>query len=123
MSSAFWLRPEIEQEELRRAVRFEKGSACRFIIESELRGHKCTIISPSEVMSKVIDLDGVSLKGAWFMLDGKEKKMELFQYGGTHPTPNTNYKRKPTDLGFTFSIEVLDIQEEYQRLKEKGEGS
>ena len=85
-----------------------------------IKPYRWTDIGPSEVMSKVIDLDSVSLKGAWFMLDGKEKKMELFQYGGAHPTPNTNYKRKPTDLGYSFSIEVLDIQKEYQRLNEKG---
>lgn len=82
--------------------------------------YRWTDIEPMEVMANVIDLDGVSLKGAWFMLDGKEKKMELFQYGGTHPTPNTTYKRSPTELGYSFSIEVLDIQKEYQRLKAKG---
>ena len=50
------------------------------------------------------------------MLDGKEKKMELFQYKGAHATPNTLYKRQATDLGYTFSFEVLDIQKEYNRL-------
>lgn len=74
----------------------------------------------SETISNVIDLDSVSMKGAWFMLDGKEKKMELFQYQGHHPTPNTIYKKDPTELGYTFSLEVLDIQQEYQRLKAKG---
>jgi len=74
----------------------------------------------SEVGAKVIDLDGVSMTGAWFMLDGKEKKMELFQYKDAHPTPNTIYKRNPTELGYTFSLEVADIQKEYQRLKAKG---
>lgn len=86
----------------------------------EIEPYRWSDIKPNEVMSKVIDLDGVSLLGAWFMLDGKEKKMELFQYGGAHPTPNTVYKRSPTELGYTFSIEVLDIQKEYQRLKAKG---
>ncbi|MEM1120421.1 MAG: VOC family protein [Bacteroidota bacterium] len=86
----------------------------------EVAPYRWSDIEPMEVMAKVIDLEGVSLKGAWFMLDGKEKKMELFQYGGTHPTPNTTYKRSPTELGYTFSIEVLDIQKEYERLKAKG---
>lgn len=73
----------------------------------------------SEVISQVIDLDSVQMRGAWFMLDGKEKKMELFQYQEQHPTPNTIYQRSPTELGYTFSFEVLDIQKEYQRLKAK----
>lgn len=86
----------------------------------EIEPYRWTDIGPSEVMSKVIDLDGVSLKGSWFMLDGKEKKMEMFQYGGAHPTPSTTYKRSPTELGYSFSLEVLDIQKEYERLKGKG---
>ncbi len=86
----------------------------------EIEPYRWSEYPPLEVMAKVIDLDSVSMKGAWFMLDGKEKKMELFQYGGAHPTPNTIYKRSPTELGYSFSLEVLDIQKEYQRLKAKG---
>lgn len=83
----------------------------------EIEPYRVSAYPVSEVITKVIDLEGVSMKGAWFMLDGKEKKMELFQYEGTHPTPNTIYKRSPTELGYSFSLEVLDIQKEYQRLK------
>lgn len=86
----------------------------------EIEPYRFSEYPASEITAKVIDLDGVSMKGAWFMLDGKEKKMELFQYGGTHPTPNTIYKRSPTELGYSFSLEVVDIQKEYQRLKGKG---
>jgi len=86
----------------------------------EMEPYRFSEYPASEVTAKVIDLDGVSMQGAWFMLDGKEKKMELFQYAGTHPTPNTIYKRSPTELGYSFSLEVLDIQKEYQRLTTKG---
>jgi len=86
----------------------------------EIEPYRWTDLPPSDVAAKVIDLDDVSMLGAWFMLDGKEKKMELFQYGGAHPTPNTIYKRSPTELGYSFSMEVLDIQKEYERLKTKG---
>ena len=86
----------------------------------EMEPYRFSEYPASEVTAKVINLDGVSMKGAWFMLDGKEKKMELFQYQGTHPTPNTIYKRSPMELGYSFSLEVLDIQQEYQRLKTKG---
>ena len=86
----------------------------------EIEPYRVRSYPPSEVGAKVIDLDGVPMKGAWFMLDGKEKKMELFQYEAPHATPNANYKRKPTDLGYSYSFEVLDIQKEYQRLQAKG---
>ncbi len=86
----------------------------------EIEPYRFNDYDASETGAKVINLDGVNMRGAWFMLDGKEKKMELFQYKGAHPTPNTIYKRSPTELGYSFSIEVLDIQKEYQRLKGKG---
>ena len=85
----------------------------------EIEPYRFNDYDASDIGAKVINLDGVNMKGAWFMLDGKEKKMELFQYKGAHPTPNTIYKRSPTELGYSFSIEVRDIQKEYQRLKEK----
>ncbi len=86
----------------------------------EIAPYRLSDYPPSEVISQVANLDSIGLKGAWFMLDGKEKKMELFQYTGQHPTPNTLSKRKPTDLGYSYSLEVLDIQKEYERLKGKG---
>ena len=86
----------------------------------EIEPYRFNDYDTSEIGAKVINLDSVSMRGAWFMLDGKEKKMELFQYKGAHPTPNTIYKRSPTELGYSFSIEVLDIQKEYERLKTKG---
>ena len=86
----------------------------------EIEPYRFNDYDASEIGAKVIDLDDVNMRGAWFMLDGKEKKMELFQYKGAHPTPNTIYKRNPTELGYSFSIEVTDIQKEYQRLKGKG---
>jgi len=86
----------------------------------EIKPYRLSTYPPSEAAAKVIDLDGVPMKGAWFMLDGKEKKMELFQYQEPHATPNTLYKKTPTELGYTYSFEVLDIQKEYQRLKNKG---
>ncbi len=86
----------------------------------EIEPYRFNDYDASEIGAKVIDLDGVNMTGAWFMLDGKEKKMELFQYKGAHPTPNTIYKRSPTELGYSYSFEVLDIQKEYKRLKEKG---
>jgi len=67
----------------------------------EIEPYRFSEYPASEVTAKVINLDGVSMKG-------------------THPTPNTIYKRNPTELGYSFSLEVVDIQKEYQRLKAKG---
>ena len=86
----------------------------------EMKPYRFRDYPVSDVIAQVIDLDSVHVKGSWFMRDGKEKKMGLFQYKGQHPTPNTIYKRSPTQLGYTFSFEVLDMQKEYQRLKAKG---
>lgn len=67
----------------------------------------------------IVAMDSVTLKGAWFALDTQDKKLELFEY--TNPkTPGFRGKRKPTDLGYTYSYEVDDIQKEYDRLKGKG---
>jgi len=54
----------------------------------EIEPYRFSEYPASEVIAKVIDLDDVSMTGAWYMLDGKEKKMELFQYKGAHATPN-----------------------------------
>lgn len=75
---------------------------------------------PSTAGADIINEDNVPIKGAWFMLDGKDKKLELMQYESPLATPNTNYKRSPTDLGYTYSFEVLDIKKEYDRLLGKG---
>lgn len=70
-------------------------------------------------MDDIIDHDSTSLKSAWFMLDSQEKKMELMQY--LNPvTPELETNKKVTDLGYSYSLEVEDIQAEYQRLKDKG---
>ncbi|MEM7372070.1 MAG: VOC family protein [Bacteroidota bacterium] len=64
------------------------------------------------------NLDNLAFDAAWFGMDTQGKKIELMQYVNP-PTPRPT-KRKATDLGYTFSLEVLDIQEEYNRLKKLG---
>jgi len=70
--------------------------------------------------AEVADLDSLAFHGAWFMLDGRGKKLELMQYEPPHATPNTLTTKTPLDPGYTYSLEVLDIQEEYKRLQEAG---
>ena len=71
-------------------------------------------------MDAVVDLDSLSFRASWFMLDGKGKKLELMQYDQPIATPNKLHQRMPTDLGYSYSFEVQDIHKEYNRLKAAG---
>ncbi len=86
----------------------------------EIEPYRVGTYSGNPAIAEIADLDDLAFQGAWFMLDGKEKKLELMQYEPPHATPNTTYKRTPTDLGYSYSFEVGDIQKEYQRLKLNG---
>lgn len=68
---------------------------------------------------EIANLDNLSFDAAWFGMDSQGKKLELMQY--TNPaTPSQLPQRALTDLGYTYSFEVLDIQQEYDRLKDLG---
>jgi len=70
-------------------------------------------------MDDIIDHDSTAMKSAWFMLDGLEKKMELMQY--VNPaTPPLEEDKLVTDFGYSFSLEVENIQAEYDRLIKEG---
>lgn len=72
-----------------------------------------------ERLDDIVDQDKVSLHATWFKMDGYGKMVELMQY--EHPeTPAKLHKKDPTDLGYTFSLEVKDIQQEYERMKNLG---
>jgi len=73
----------------------------------------------SPVLDAIVDIDSVALKSAWFGLDKQGKKLEMMQY----LNPKTEHRDKfpaVTDLGYSFSFEVGDIQEEYDRLVADG---
>lgn len=68
----------------------------------------------------IVDMDDFEFKAAWFRMDRGSKMLELMQYVHPVATPNTTTIKSPTDLGYSFSIEVEDIQAEYSRLKDLG---
>lgn len=68
----------------------------------------------------IVDMDDFIFKAAWFRMDRGSKMLELMQYVNPVATPNTTQIKSPTDLGYSFSIEVADIQAEYLRLKKLG---
>jgi catechol 2,3-dioxygenase-like lactoylglutathione lyase family enzyme len=70
-------------------------------------------------LDELIDIDNTSLLGGWFKMDQKSKVMEFWQYRNP-VTPKNTIVRQTTDLGYSFSFEVADIQQEYSRLKAQG---
>lgn len=68
----------------------------------------------------IVNMDNLVFKAAWFRMDRGSKMLELMQYVSPVVTPNTTRIKSPTDLGYSFSIEVEDIQAEYNRLKKLG---
>ncbi len=72
-----------------------------------------------ERLDDIIGQDNTIVHATWYKMDGPGKMLELMQY--EHPvTPAKLSKKDPTDLGYTFSIEVTDIQAEYERMKKLG---
>ena len=70
-------------------------------------------------LDDIVAQDSVVLYATWYKMDGFGKMLELMQY--EHPeTPSKLSKKDPTDLGYTFSLEVKDIRQEYERLKKLG---
>lgn len=70
-------------------------------------------------LDAIVDTDSVAFDAGWFGMDTQGKKLELMQYTNPEQTKKGS-KRSITDLGYTFSFEVLDIQKEYDRLKNLG---
>ena len=67
----------------------------------------------------MVDIDGLSLKAAWFKMDRVCKTLELWQYRKPQTQAPVG-KRAVSGLGYSFSLEVGDIQLEFTRLKQYG---
>jgi len=72
-----------------------------------------------ERLDDIIDQDNAIVLATWYKMDGPCKMLELMQYENP-VTPAKLSKKDPTDLGYTFSIEVKDIGAEYERMKKLG---
>jgi hypothetical protein len=70
-------------------------------------------------MDEVVNYDGLSLKASWFKMDSNCKTLELWQYRSPE-THAYSGKRAVTDFGYSYSIEVGDIQSEYARMIDLG---
>lgn len=74
----------------------------------------------SRKFDDIVDMDDFEFKAAWFRMDRGSKMLELMQYVNPIETPDITQINSPTDLGYSFSIEVEDIQAEYVRMKDVG---
>jgi len=70
-------------------------------------------------LDDIVDIDNVDLIGGWFKLNQTSKVIEIWQYISPE-TPKDAGQRAITALGYSFSIEVADIQAEYRRLTDLG---
>ena len=68
---------------------------------------------------EIADEDNLSLMASWFRMNARSKTLELWQYQNP-VTPAFAGKRGVTDFGYSYSIEVGDIQAEYARMKDLG---
>ena len=65
------------------------------------------------------DIDDVELKVMFFRMAERSKSMEFWQYDNPQ-TGQFNGNRESSALGYTYSIEVGDIQAEYARMSDLG---
>lgn len=70
-------------------------------------------------LDEVVNYDDLSLKASWFQMDSTCKTLELWQYRNPETHASTG-KRAVTAFGYSYSIEVGDIQSEYARMIDLG---
>jgi catechol 2,3-dioxygenase-like lactoylglutathione lyase family enzyme len=66
-------------------------------------------------MVEIADADNLSLLVTWFRMNGHSKTLEFWEYRNPLTIERMG-KLDSTELGYSYSIEVGDIQAEYQRM-------
>lgn len=77
------------------------------------------VIANSPRADTLIDHENSHFLAGWFSLNRKSKVIEIVQFVNPKTEPQS-ITRKVTDLGYSFSFEVEDINKEYQRLTSLG---
>jgi catechol 2,3-dioxygenase-like lactoylglutathione lyase family enzyme len=70
-------------------------------------------------INEIADIDELSLRATWFRMNARSKTLEFWEYRDP-ATPTHIGNRDAADLGYSYSIEVGDIQQEYTRMAELG---
>ena len=76
-------------------------------------------LSDNEKVDQIAGGKNLHLKGGWFKMSDTSKVIEFWQYLNPE-TPKYEGKRETTALGYSFSLEVADMDEEYKRLLDQG---
>ncbi|MDB2602865.1 VOC family protein [Gammaproteobacteria bacterium] len=76
-------------------------------------------ISGRPTFDDATDIDDVSLRVVFFRMAERSKSMEFWEYVSPE-TPEPLGNRDSTAFGYTYSLEVGDIQAEYQRMTDLG---
>lgn len=79
------------------------------------KAYRTAELANKTTIDQITNIANAKMKGGWFKLNSKSKVMEFWQF----QNPETKAfvgERKPSDLGYSYSLEVGDIQLEYQRL-------
>jgi glyoxylase I family protein len=101
----------VHVRDLDRMIRFY-GEAFGFALVGEPFAWK-----DEPVLDKLIDVPGSAARGA--MLRAGNCYLEMFQFSAPDPRPVSPLN--PQDKGYThFCVDVTDIEQEYERLKELG---
>ena len=70
-------------------------------------------------MVEIADADNLSLLVTWFRMNASSKTLEFWEYRNPLTAERVG-KLDSTELGYSYSIEVGDIQAEYQRMASLG---
>lgn len=89
---------------------------------SEIMGfnpYRTADIAGRPTFDDATDVDDVEIKVMFFRMAENTKSMEFWQYDNPQTMP-FNGNREASELGYSFSIEVGDIQAEYARMSDLG---
>lgn len=72
-------------------------------------------LSDNPRADKIVGYEKMHVLGGWFRMDASSKVIEFWQYKNP-VTPKPGSNRDVTAPGYSFSLEVGDIEKEYERL-------
>lgn len=81
--------------------------------------YRRAVVRDNPKANQIVGYENSHVLAGWFKMNETSKVIELWQY--VNPvTTEFKGKRNVTDLGYSFSLEVSDIQKEYRRLTDLG---
>ena len=81
--------------------------------------YRRAVLRDNAKADQIVGYENSHVLAGWFKMNELSKMIEIWQYVNPVTTEFVG-KRDVTDLGYSFSLEVGDIQKEYQRLTDLG---